>query len=159
MRTPVLLRSDRGEISNPAFLEIPVRGPGLANCLVVITGLATSGTPDGAGLDVNSEDAAFGEVLITTNYFLDKADKWLGIINNNTELRHATYVTLTAIAADDDDDTAGFTLAVNEVETTVDENDGNRVRIRVAVALQGDSTISKIGYQANILIRKIAGPQ
>jgi hypothetical protein len=140
---PVVLDTDIGEVRSHRFMEIPVVGPGTANRLVAITGIAV--------VDVDSIDetlSPFG-IYIKTDYRLRDADEYLGIVNNNTDLIAATYVALAGIAADDSTEVV---LGVDAVETRIDTN--RRVQIHVTASLLGDATCNTVAYQANILIKR-----
>ena len=157
----LLVRAGDGGVNSHHFCEIPVIGPGRANRLVMITGIAICGTKDTKGLDVNRDDIVSDEVFITTEYHLGKNDNWLGLVKGqDMTLLAATYASLAAIAADDDDapgTPTGFLLALNDIKTRVNEEDARSVQIHLTVGLQGDSTLAQIAYQANILIEKVAG--
>ncbi len=157
----LLVRAGDGGVNSHHFCEIPVTGPGRANRLVMITGIAICGTKDAKGLDVNRDDIVSDEVFITTEYHLGKNDNWLGLVKDqDMALLAATYASLAAIAADDDDapgTPSGFLLALNDIKTRVNEEDARSVQIHLTVGLQGDSTLAQIAYQANILIEKVAG--
>ncbi len=158
----LLVRAGDGGVNSHHFCEIPVIGPGRANRLVMITGIAICGTKDIGGLDVDRDDIVSDDVFITTDYHLDKNDNWLGIVDGQDKaLLAATYVSLAAVAADDEDffpsTPTGFLMALNSVETSVNEEDARSVQIHLTVGLQGDSTLAQIAYQANILIQKAVG--
>jgi hypothetical protein len=154
----VSLRADDGDVNSHQFCEIPVAGPGRANRLVVITGLAICGTKDIGGLDVVQDDIVSADVFITTDYHLDKRDNWLGIVDGqDMSLLAATYVSLACIASDNEDAPGtpdGCLMAINDVKTRINEEDARSVLIHLKVGLQGDSTLGQISYQANILIQK-----
>jgi hypothetical protein len=72
----------------------------------------------------------------------------------------ATYVSLASVTYDDEEDITNplsapaFTAAVDSVDTTVFGD--NRIQIHLVVGLQGDTTIHRVSYQANILLRRAA---
>jgi hypothetical protein len=150
-----------GGLVSHRFLEIPVSGPGKANRLVTITGVAVPdadqllGNPTG-----DSKYLIQGDIVIKTDYRLKDADKWEGILDGNQTLLAATYVSLASVTYDDEEDITNplsapaFTAAVDSVDTTVDVDDGNRIQVHLVVGLQGDTTIHRISYQANILVQK-----
>jgi hypothetical protein len=124
-------------------VEIPIAGPGSANTLVCVSGIAVSGA------DSQSEFLVPFEIFIKTDYRLHDADEFKGIVNSNSELLAATYATLAGIAADDSTDVA---YGVDSIETTIDAN--RRVQIHVVASLLGDATVNEVAYQANIIIKK-----
>lgn len=145
----LLVRVSSGDVSSHHVCEIPVVGPGKANRLVIITGLANCSAGEGKGLDVDQDDIATTDVQITTEYRLGPDDEWLG---------SAAYVSLATVTADDLDfpgTPTGFIFALNEVTAQIDEQDGRSVVIHIDVALQGDSTLKQIAYQANGLLQKL----
>lgn len=138
-----VLDTDLDEVWSHRFCEMPVLGPGLANRLVTITGIALS------RVDADQTDIAFGDIYIKTDYRIRDQDHYKGIVDGNTSLLAATYVSLTSIASDDSTE---VTFAVNTVSTSVDTV--GRIQLHIQAALQGDATLSSIAYQANILIQK-----
>lgn len=143
------LDTDTGGVESHRFLEIPISGPGSANRLITITGIAVPDADISDGRKPASE-LNYGDIFIKTDYRLKDTDKWLGIVDGNTTLQAATYASLASITFDDALD--ADTVAVDSVDTTVD-TDG-RIRVHVLVALQGDMTIHRISYHANILVQK-----
>jgi hypothetical protein len=143
------LDTDTGDVESHRFLEIPISGPGSANRLVTITGIAI---PDADISDGNkpANELIHGDIFIKTDYRLRDTDKWQGIVHRNTTLLAATYASLASITYDEEVD--DFTAAVDSVDATVD-TDG-RIRVHMVVGLQGDTTIHRISYQTNILVQK-----
>jgi hypothetical protein len=167
------LYTDRDQVRDPSFCEVPIRGPGFANTLVTITGIALSGTTDNHDLNVSldvdtKEITPRGKVHIHTNYYLDETDQWKGIAGNGEELLQATTAFLTGLVNDDvefldvlgpsEPVTSGFSFGLDSVSASVKESEKNRIVIDVEVGLSGDSTLAKIAYQANILIQKANPP-
>jgi len=149
--------TDFGSVESHRFLEIPIFGPGKANRLVTITGVAIPEADEQDGVPANSEvePLIHGDIFIKTDYRLKDSDNWEGIVHGNKALLAATYVSLASITYDDEEPfnpAPGFTAAIDSVETTVD-TDG-RILIHLVVGLQGDTTIHRVSYQANILLQK-----
>ncbi len=142
------LDTDTDDILDERFIEVPITGPGEANRLVVLNGIALSGK-DGSGLDTPDQRSQHWDVFIQTKYRLAEADRWLGIVEGNTELLHATWLSLCAITADEE---GGFTIGLETVTASI--NSTNRVRLHIYAGLQGDSTLLKISYQVNFLLKK-----
>jgi|ERR1700730_7102393 len=140
-----VLDTDTGGVESHHFCEVPVSGPGTANRLVTITGVAISDVDTG---DETDHDMS-GDIFIKTDYRLKDQDKYKDIVNGNKTLLAATYVSLASIAADDSTD---VTYAVNRVFTDVDS--ANRIQIHIQADLHGDVTLSRISYQTNILLQK-----
>ena len=151
-----------GGVVSHRFLEIPISGPGKANRLVTITGVAVPDADQSEGDPTGDpkEPLVHGDIVIKTDYRLGDADQWEGILDGNQTLLAATYVSLASITYDDEEDITNplsapaFTAAVDSVDTTVDVNDGNRIQVHLVVGLQGDTTIHRISYQTNILLQK-----
>lgn len=151
----LVLDTDNLDIESERFIEVPIKGPGDANRLVVLNGIALSGTEDDTTtLDSNAGVPQHWNVLIHTKYRLADADRWQNIVDRNADLLQATWVSLCAIKADEAGGTAswGFLLALDSVTASIDST--NRVRLQIRAGLQGDSTIMKIAYQVNFLIKK-----
>lgn len=159
MSFPKIVAFDTGGVESHRFLEIPVSGPGKANRLVTITGIAIPEADESDGTKDNKKPLVHGDIFIKTDYRLKDADRWQGIVDDNKDLLAATYVSLASITYDDEEDitnplpASAFTAAVDSVDTTVDTDDG-RIWVHVVVGLQGDTTIHRIAYQANILVQK-----
>lgn len=160
MSFPKTVDALTGGVVSHRFLEIPISGPGTANRLVTITGVAV---PDADQSDGNptgdpKEPLIHGDVYIITDYQLRDSDQWQKIFDENTTLLAATYVSLASITYDDEEDIANplsapaFTAAIDSVDTTVYVD--NRIQIHLVVGLQGDTTIHRVSYQANILLRR-----
>ena len=77
------LDTDTLDLESERFIEIPIKGPGDANRLVVLNGIAISGA-DGSGLDTPDQNPMHWDVLIQTKYRLAEADRWSGIVEGNT---------------------------------------------------------------------------
>ena len=158
MSFPKTVDTDTGGVVSHRFLEIPISGPGTANRLVTITGVAVPDADEQDGTLDPSEPLIHGDIFIKTDYRLTDTDKWQGIVDGNTTLLAATYVSLASITYDDEEPSIvqnpTFTAAVDSVETIVD-TDG-RIQVHVVVGLQGDTTIHRISYQTNILVQKAA---
>lgn len=154
MSLSITVDTDTGGVVSHRFLEIPISGPGKANRLVTITGVALPGADDLGG---NPSPLDHGDIYIKTDYRLNPGDQWKGIANGNQELLAATYVSLASITFDDEepaiDFAPAFTAAVDSVDTSVD-TDG-RIQVHVVFGLQGDTTINRVSYQANILVQKV----
>lgn len=140
-----------GQVTEPRFVEVPIAGPGTANTLVVITGLANPGYAD-----VDTDTLTFGEVTIKTQYLLGPGDTYLGIVDNNSQLLAASLVSLTHMAIDDDElsGPTGFTVAVDTVDTSIGSD--NRVWLKVGIALQGETDLLQFSYQASVVLQKAA---
>jgi hypothetical protein len=165
------LYTNLGQVVDYHWCEMPVSGPGTANTLVMITGIALSGAEDDDDtLDVNNYDVFRGSVSIYTNYWLKPTDRWYQIAPDpldpngalNTRLLEATFVSLASITQDDAGDIpivedpapTGFTFGLDSVSSVVDQDDNGRIRIDLRVGLQGDATLLRISYQASILVQK-----
>jgi hypothetical protein len=137
---------DQCEVESHRICEIPVSGPGLANRLVMITGIAVP------ALDTGDSDTTFrGDVYVKTDYIVNPPDQWLNIVDNNAALLQATSATLASIVNESEGESL---FAVDEVSTQ--RNTDGRIQVNLRVAMQGDVTLARIAYQANILIRKAA---
>jgi hypothetical protein len=170
MQPTTRLNTSLGQVVDYRWCEIPVPGPGTANTLVMITGIALSGETDNdLTLDVFENDVSRGNLSIYTNYWLKPGDQWKQIAPDpldpngalNTNLLEATIVSLCSVAQEDTDDISllgtgpiGFTFGLDSVDTVVDEGENDRIRIDLSVGLQGDATLLRFSYQANILIHK-----
>jgi hypothetical protein len=158
MSFPKIVDTDTGSVESHRFLEIPISGPGAANRLVAITGVAIpeADESDGTGTNAQNEPLIHGDIFIKTDYRLKDTDRWQEIVNGNKALLAATYVSLASITYDDEepaiDAVPAFTAAVDSVDTTVDSD--NRIQVHLVVGLQGDTTIHRISYQVNILVQK-----
>ena len=141
--TKQILDTDTGDVHSHRFMEMPITGPGSANTLVCITGIAVSGK------DFVDEVLVPFDIYIATDYRLHDQDQFKNIVDGNTDLIAATYVALASVAADDDTDVV---YGVDQVETRIDSN--RRVQIHVTASLLGDATFNELAYQANILVRK-----
>lgn len=156
----LILDTDNLDIESERFIEVPIKGPGEANRLVVLNGIALSGVIDNENtnadtLDSISTSPEHWTVLIHTKYRLTDADRWQNIVNGNTELLQATWVSLCGVAADEEGgafESLGFIAALDSVSASI--NSTNRVRLLIRAGLQGDCTIMKIAYQVNFIIRK-----
>lgn len=141
----LVLDVDQCGAESHRFCEIPVSGPGKANRLAIITGIAVP------ALDTSDPDVSYkGDIYIKTDYIVNSPDRWLNIVNGNTSLLQATTATLANIF----DESEGPSLfAVDEV--AAQRNTDGRIQINLRVAIQGDVTLSRIAYQANVLIFKV----
>jgi hypothetical protein len=137
----ISLDVDQCEVESHTFCEIPVSGPGLANRLVTITGIAVPAAD-------TTDDSAGGDIYIKTDYIVNSPDQWLNIVDGNTSLLQATTATLASIAVDEGE----FILAIDEI--AAQRNTDGRIQINIRAGIQGDSTLHRISYQANILISK-----
>ena len=136
---------DHYEVCSHRYLEIPVSGPGLANCLVIVAGLAAPRLDvDFANVDVQSS----GLVLVETDYRLKEADQWENIANNKDVLIQTTNASLAAL----ENSEHPFIYAVNDAWSTI-TTDG-RVQINIGVTVAGEIVLAKISYQACILIHR-----
>ena len=97
----LLVRAGDGGVNSHHFCEIPVIGPGRANRLVMITGIAICGTKDTKGLDVNRDDIVSDEVFITTEYHLGKNDNWLGLVKDQDMFVASALLSCSAFSAAD----------------------------------------------------------
>jgi hypothetical protein len=128
-----------------APLEIPVVGPDNANFLLVFTGIAL------VNVQFSEDDELIrrGEVRVRLNFPLPA---------NVTFISSATTAALSSIFnGDDDEDT---TFAVDEVRTQPEPVDpsnpaaGLELVLTAKLAIQGgDTGISSVSYQANVLVR------
>ena len=147
----LILDSDYRQIESERYIEVPIKGPGEANRLVILNGLAISGAddPTGFGLDTATQNVFHRTVFINTKYRLADADRWQQIVNGNTDLLQASWLSLCAITADEE---GGFVVALDAVTATINAN--HRLQLEICAGLQGDSTILKVAYQVNFLIKK-----
>jgi hypothetical protein len=138
-----------GGVESHRFLEIPISGPGSANTLVTITGVAIPNADiESSGAD-DLKNLIHGDIFIKTDYQLKESDQFL---------QAATYASLASITFDDNEGdptnpfpAPAFTAAVDSIETTVFDN---RIQVHLVVGIQGDTTINRISYQANVLLKK-----
>src|SRR5215831_6071270 len=155
---------DQCEVESHRYCEIPVAGPGLANTLVMITGIAVPAADVGRN-EAETTVLCQGDIWIKTDYIVRSPDQWQHIANDpktgqpNEFLLQATNVTLATIFNEQGTNIAliepeegEFTFAVNDVVAQV--NTDGRVQIWIRAAAQGDVTLARIAYHANILIRK-----
>jgi hypothetical protein len=140
-KASVELAADMGDVVSARYLEIPIKGPGQANNLVVIDGIAV---PD---LDTNEKFGLENPVPpVRVNFFIDTNYK-LG--DDDSLIDHSAYVCLSSINADDSTE---FRLAL----------DGTDVKVRTSKVVQliafggvgGDTGLMRIGFQVNLLVRK-----
>jgi hypothetical protein len=146
----ISLDVDQCEVESHTFCEIPVSGPGLANTLVIITGIAVpaADTDIGTG-NIEVDTTCRGDIYVKTDYIVNPPDPWLNIVDGNQTLLHATYVTLASIVNESE---GKFLFAVDEVFTQ--RNTDGRIQVIMRTAIRGDATLARIAYQASILIRK-----
>jgi len=138
-----------GGVESHRFLEIPISGPGSANTLVTITGVAIPNADMESGTD-DPAKLIQGDIFIKTDYQLKESDQFL---------QAATYASLASVTYDDGEPgdpnnpvpAPAFTAAVDSIDTTVVDN---RVQVHLVVGIQGDTTIHRISYQANVLLKK-----
>ena len=159
-------------------IEVPLIGPGLANRLVVVTGIVTSWADP--RLDIQSTGyyyipTADGEVWseadlsIDTGFVLDKAlqplDDTLNPLNG-TPLCHATAVCLVTVGNDGD---RGFTFADasndhwacqivtcgGQIVTDTDEG-SRRLVVTALLRVKNDMDDVGLSYQCNFLARRQA---
>lgn len=135
---------DQCEVESHRFCEIPVSGPGRANLLVIITGIAVpaSDTPD-------KDPTYSGDIYVKTDYIVNAPDEWQDIVDGNKNLLQATYVTPASILNESEGE---FIFAVNNVSTQ--RNSDGRIQINIAAVLHGDVTLARVAYQASILIHR-----
>ena len=134
---------DQCDVESHRFCEIPVMGPGVANRLVIITGIAV------VAADTPDPRTFRGDVYIKTDYIVNPPDQWLGIVNGNATLLQTTYAAL----ADINNESEGESLfAVDEASTQ--RNTDGRIQVNLRLAAQGDVALMRVSYQACILIRR-----
>ena len=127
-----------GGVASAHHLEIPIVGPGRANLLVVIDGIAI---PDLATDEaLGTEDTTKVDFLIDTDFKLRDDDKLID---------GSAYVTLSSIDADDSTD---FLLALDNTEVKV--RISNVVQLKASGAVGGDTGLHRIGYQVNLLVMR-----
>ena len=154
----IVLDTDTGGVVSHRFLEIPISGPGKANRLVTITGIAIPNADYNSHLD---EPVAHGDIFIHTDYQLKALDAVDGLVDGNRGLLAATYASLASISyvaeegIGDPTSAPAFTAAVDSVAAGIDKD--RRIVVHLVVGVQGKpsfTTIHRISYQANILIQK-----
>ena len=140
----ISLDVDQCEVESHRFCEVPVSGPGLVNRLVTITGIAVPAA------DTQTFDDTFrGDIFVKTDFILNPPDQWLNIVDGNTDLLQVTYVAL----ADINNEAEGnFIFAVDE--TSTQRNVDGRIQVNIRAAVQGNVTLARVAYQANILFHK-----
>jgi hypothetical protein len=135
---------DQCEVESHRFCEITVSGPGRANRLVIITGIAVPAA------DTNSPDPLFrGDIFVKTDFIITPPDEFLNIVDGNQNLLQATYVTLADI---NNESEGSFIFAVDEASTQ--RNVDGRIQVNIRAAMQGDVTLARVAYQASILFHK-----
>lgn len=139
------LDTDTGDVISHRFMEIPITGPGSANRLVCITGIAVRAYDTGD----NWETLELFDFYIKTDYRLHDQDQFTNIVDGNTELLSATYMAMANISADDSTDVV---FGLDNVEAQIDTN--RRVQIHVNGSILGDATYNEVTYHVNILIKK-----
>ena len=130
----ITLSADLGDIGSLGRIDIPVQGPGGANLLVMLNGITLSGVD----VDWNAEVPL--SFLIETDFKLGNGDV----------LRASTgYVCLASIGADDN---KPMEVALDQV--TVIQRTSDVIALLLQGAILGDTTIFRIAYQANLLIKR-----
>jgi hypothetical protein len=145
------------QFANKGVLEIPISGPGRANCLVVLSGIINSGhdvessvpTSDNIDVSLSDGETVYPVGYIFLNYVLGPNDEYKKIVDDTDDAKHASFIALAGIAADDDTDVL---FGVSRVDTRV--NDGGRVYVKFGLGLSGDVVISRLSYHVSLLIRK-----
>lgn len=140
MSAKVFLAADiPGQVASARHLEIPIGGPGRANLLVVVDGVAV---PDLATDEqLGTEDATAVEFFIDTDYKLRDDDVLLD---------SSAYVTLASIDADD---STAFRLALDATEVVV--RTSKVVQLHVSGGVGGDTGLHRIGYQVNLVVMRV----
>ncbi len=137
---PIGLSFDNGEVGSGRFLEIPIKGPGSANLLVMIDGLAISPI-DGTPFNAFSDDAEFH---IATNYRLRDQDEMLDA---------SAYACLAEVQADDEPDTgSNFSLTISGTGVVVATT--RVIQLQVSAQLAGDTALMRIGYRLNVVLHR-----
>jgi hypothetical protein len=141
----VYMAADRGDVGSASYLEIPLAGPGEANTLVIVNGIAI---PDLAtNENLGTEDTIRLDFLIDTNYNLR---------DNDLLIDHSAYVCLSSIETDDDEGEGGeFRLALETADVLVRPT-GKVVQLKASGAAGGDTGLHRIGFQLNLLVRREA---
>jgi hypothetical protein len=135
----VYVAADRGDVGSASYLEIPIAGPGEANTLVIVDGIAI---PDlGTDENFNTENTTRLDFLIDTNYRLGDHDRLID---------QSAYVCLSSIDADDSTE---FRLALDATDVVVRPT-GNIVQLKVSGAFGGDTGLHRIGFQANLVVAR-----
>ena len=145
----IVIDADIEGVESHRFLETPISGPGKANRLVTITGIAIPNA------DFFGQPLAHGDIFILTEYRIKDLGEFEGIVDGNKALLAATYASLASISYGGDsyaDPPPSFTAAVDSVDTRVADG---RIVVHLVVGLQGVTSIHRISYQANVLVRKV----
>jgi hypothetical protein len=145
------------EITRLRQIETPIQGPGQANTLLILTGIANlDASPQITGdLHLMHDEAGpVTEVMVNiiTNYdLLEHSQTYLNIINGNTALLCATYVTLSYTDAEYE-----FALFVDSISTDINPDDH---RIQIHCLLRWNESAVNLGvdmirvtYQTNALL-------
>jgi hypothetical protein len=144
----IFLDVDHCEVESHRFCEIPVSGPGRANLLVIITGIAVpfadAITPDNQGNPTYS-----GEIYVKTDYIVNPPDEWKNIVEDNKDLLQATYVTPVSILNEEEGE---FLFAVDEASTH--RKSEGPIEIKITALLRGNVILARVAYQASILIHR-----
>jgi hypothetical protein len=128
-----LVEADFGDIGSSRHLEIPVRGPGIANLLVFINGITQS------EFDIEWDEVYPFDMFIQTDYKLRDGDL---LVNSSA------YACLAAFAVDEN----VMEVALNE--TAVIRGTSNVITLKVSGDILGDIDLLHVGYQVNLLVSR-----
>jgi hypothetical protein len=136
--TSIEISADLNQVASAHHLEIPIIGPGRANLLVIVDGIAI---PDVATDEyIGSEDSTPFDYFIQTDYKLKDDDV---IIDSSA------YVTLSSIDADD---STNFLIALDVAEVLVKTT--NVIWLHISGGFEGDTGLHRIGYQVNLVVSR-----
>jgi hypothetical protein len=134
------LSFDNGDIGSARFVELPVTGRDNANLLVMIDGLALPPFDSIPG-DAPVDDA---DLHIGTNYKVKDQD---------TLIDSSAYACFGGVQADDDASTGSkFDLTLGSTSVVVATS--GVVQLNLRIQLAGDLSVTQIGYQVNLVLRR-----
>jgi hypothetical protein len=136
--TFIEISADLDQVASAHHLEIPIVGPGRANLLVVVDGIAIP--------DVATDEFIGTEASTPFDYFIQTDYK---LKDDDLLLDSSAYVTLSSIDADD---STNFLIAMDTTEVLVRTT--RVIWLHVHGGFEGDTGLHRIGYQVNLVVSR-----